>query len=456
MKILTSGVLGLILFICSGCAKNEYAEVHARPSADWVKAAFIYEIQLHPAEHEGAWKAIENSIHELKEIGVTVISLSSIHPVGELNRKERMGSTYAVKDFYAVNPEYGTINEFRSLVNIVHKQGMKVIINLVAGGTSWDNPILMDHPDWFRHDEEGAIISPNADLYDVAQLDYRQHEPRKFMIALMKYWVGNVGVDGFHCSLSELVPLDFWNTARTELDKIKPILMISDFSLPSNHITAFDLTYSLNIDHLLSTFFSDTVSVSVLHDSLQAELNRFPKGSLHIRLCTSSETERNTPGKEKLSSREEKAKMILSWTIPGIPFMRDTRKPENALHGDHDNSVNSFWTGGEEFKTLQKQLNMLRQTHPALRNGYFEFICNSQSTKALSFLRSYGNDSLMFVMNFKKEKMNIDLKMPSCCSPVWIDHGANKKYQVQDSSMNVSLPPLSYLVLAPDNGRSIL
>ena len=173
----------VIVFVCSsisyfGCTKKKYNDLNARLSADWVKSAIIYEVDLRSFSNGGTFKALEAQIPELKKLGITVVSLMPIHPIGELNRRGKLGSPDAVKDFYAVNSEFGTLEDFKSLVNSTHQQGLKIIINLVANQAAWDSQLLMEHPDWFVHNEEGAIVAPNSEWSDVAQIDYNQHELR--------------------------------------------------------------------------------------------------------------------------------------------------------------------------------------------------------------------------------------------------------------------------------------
>ena len=129
--------------------KVDYASLHARESAEWVKDAVIYEVYLRSFSKEGTFKALEKRIPELKKLGVTVVWLMPIHPVGKINRKGTLGSPYSVRDYYAVNPEFGTLDDFQSLVNTIHQQGLKVIIDLVTDHTAWDNPMLKTHPEWY-------------------------------------------------------------------------------------------------------------------------------------------------------------------------------------------------------------------------------------------------------------------------------------------------------------------
>ena len=275
-------IVFILLSICAGVlwAQLEqkplvkYASVYARKSADWVKNAVIYEVYLRSFSKEGTLKALESRIPELKKLGVTVVWLMPIHPVGKLLRKGTLGSPYSVQDYYGINPEFGTLDDFNSLVNTVHQEGLKIIIDLVANHTAWDNPMLKEHPEWYTHDASGKIISPNPDWTDVADLNYDSPELRMYMITMMKYWVHDIGIDGFRCDVAELVPTDFWNNARKELDAIKPVMMLSEGTIPEHHIRAFDLTYSWNMYAVLENVIKGSIAATVFDELLTSESNQ--------------------------------------------------------------------------------------------------------------------------------------------------------------------------------------
>ncbi len=450
-------VFGLMCcpFLYLGCVKKNYSELDARVSADWVKDAVIYEVYLRSFSKEGTFKAFEARIPELQKLGVTIVSLMPIHPIGELNRKGSLGSPYAVKDFYAVNPEYGTVNDFQSLVNALHRQGLRIVIDLVAYYAAWDSQLLMEHPSWFQHDEERAIVSPQIDLFDVAQLDYHQHEPRKYMIAVMKYWVKEFNVDGFQCTMAESIPIDFWNAARKEVEKIKPVIMISENSRPEYHIKAFDLTFSWNISHILSSIVNNTSSVSALDDSLKFESFQFPKGSLRVRFDEQKEKIESAQTFENFSPQEAKARAVLKFMIPGVPFICNGEEVDDNKRLNLFDKFEIDWSKGKDFRELYERLGTLHRDHPALRHGSYSSIPNSESKTVYSFLRSFGRDSLIMIMNFGKEKKVINLKLPIGSSMMWKDQFSSIHFQAKDLSLNFALLPLGYVVLAPETERNI-
>ena len=212
---------------------------------EWTKNATIYEVNIRQFTPEGTFAAFQAHLPRLKEMGVDILWLMPIHPIGELNRKGSLGSYYAVRDYKGVNPEFGTIDDFRMLVKEAHKQGFKLIIDWVANHSSPDNNWVSEgHKDWYTLDSLGNLQPTiGTDWWDVADLNYDNNEMRNAMIDAMKYWVQETDIDGFRCDVAASVPMDFWNECRNQLDKLKPVFMLAEAEGPELH-SAFDMTYA--------------------------------------------------------------------------------------------------------------------------------------------------------------------------------------------------------------------
>ncbi len=302
--------------------KSDYFGTPALKSADWVKDAVIYSVYLRSFSREGTFAALEKRLPELQELGATVLWLLPIHPVGEKYRKGSLGSPYSVQDYYAVNPEFGTMNDFRHLVAAVHKIGMKIIIDMVANHTSWDSKLVKEHPDWIVKDASGKIIPANPDWTDVVKLDYSRPALRKYMIDMMCWWVRDVGIDGFRCDVAELVPTSFWNEARWRLNKIKPVMMLSEGSMPEHHVSAFDITYSWNIYDQLLPILSGKRPATTLDQLLRNEYLTFPTGSLRLRFVTNHDKNAwDSPAVLKFGPAGLKVATVLVNTLPGVPLI---------------------------------------------------------------------------------------------------------------------------------------
>jgi glycosidase len=398
--------------------KTKYSEMPARPSEDWVRDAVIYEVYLRSYSMEGRFKGLERRLPELKELGVTVIWLMPIHPVGELNRKGSLGSPYSVQDYYAVNPEFGTLEDFKSLVSATHAQGMKIIIDLVVNHTAWDSKLVMLHPDWFTTNAEGAIVSPNENWTDVADLNYGHHELRKYMIEMMKYWVRDIGIDGYRCDVAELVPTDFWERARKELDAIKPIMMLSEGTLPEHQVEAFDLTYSWTLYDVFAKVMYGSTPVKVFDDILSTESYQFPKGALRLRFNTNHDKNAwDAPAVMKYSPLGAKSTALLTFTYPGVPLIYNGEEAGNDKRLSLFEKVEIDWRKNYDFRAFYQSLTRLRSEHIALRRGEYVPVKNSEGGKVYSFLRRLGDDEVLVVINFSHDKRSFDVELPQMTSP---------------------------------------
>lgn len=212
---------------------------------EWSKNSTIYEVNVRQYTPEGTFKAFETHLPRLKKMGIDIIWLMPIHPIGEKNRKGSLGSEYSVKDYYAINPEYGTMDDFKDLVRKIHSMGMYVIVDWVGNHSAWDNKLAQEHPEWYTKTVDGKFQpTPWYDWSDVIDFDYDQPAMRKYMTESMKYWVAEADIDGYRCDVGGFIPVDFWENVRAELDEIKPVFMLAEWESRDLHRKAFDMTYS--------------------------------------------------------------------------------------------------------------------------------------------------------------------------------------------------------------------
>ena len=179
----------------------------------------IYSIFVRNYSEEGTFKAVEKDLDRIKDLGVDIIWFMPIHPIGVKKRKGTLGSPYANMDYRSINPEYGTIDDFKSLVNEIHKKNMKCIIDVVYNHTSPDSVLASEHPEWFYHKEDGSFGNKVGDWSDIIDLDYCNLELWNYQIESLKMWAQFV--DGFRCDVAPVIPIEFWNKAREEISKIK-------------------------------------------------------------------------------------------------------------------------------------------------------------------------------------------------------------------------------------------
>jgi cyclomaltodextrinase len=393
--------------------RSPYSGKRALHSAAWVCDGLIYSVYLRSFSPKGNFLGLEQRLPELKRLGVTIIWLLPIHPVGLKKRKGKLGSPYAVRDYYGINPEFGTLTDFRRLVKAVHRQRMKLIIDLVANHTSWDSKLITDHPDWFMKDARGQIVSPNVDWTDVADLDYSRPELRRYMIKMMKWWVKDVGIDGFRCDVAELVPTDFWNEARRKLNKIKPVMMLSEGSAPEHHLKAFDVTYSWNIYDAIEPLVKGKRPVALIDQILKREHQHFPTGSLRMRFTTNHDKNPwDAPAVLKFGMNGLKLATVLVNTLPGVPMIYTGEEVANDRRLSLFEKVDVDWSRPRTFELLWRTLSRIRKEHKALSRGEMIRVQTSRDEHVYAFFRLAGNDRILVVLNFSAETTDVNVGLP--------------------------------------------
>ena len=287
---------------------------------DWSYNLSIYEVNTRQYTPEGTFEAFDTHIKELKDMGVGIVWFMPINPIGEKNRKGTLGSYYSVKDYKGVNPEFGTLQDFKETVNQIHSMGMYVIIDWVANHTAWDNVWVKEHPDFYTKDSLGNFVPPVPDWHDVIDLNYDNKELWQYMIDAMKYWVEECDIDGFRCDVAGMVPLDFWKTAHAELDKIKNVFMLAEAEGPELH-EAFDMTYSWELLHLMNNVAQGKKDVQSIRDYFQKEKNQYPPDAYRMRFTTNHDE--NTWNGTEFERMGEAAETfdVFTCVIPGMPLL---------------------------------------------------------------------------------------------------------------------------------------
>jgi len=388
-----------------------YSSRHARESLDWVRNGVIYEIYTRAFSPTGNFTGIEERLPELKKLGVTILWIMPIHPVGVLHRKGTLGSPYSVRDYYGINPEFGTLADFKRLVARAHELGFHLLIDLVANHTSWDSKLITDHPEWFTKDSAGKIVPPIADWTDVASLDYSHPGLRRYMIEMMKYWVRDVGIDGYRCDVAERVPVDFWEAARTALDSIKPVMMLAEGARPDHHLKAFDLSYSWDLYSLLGPLINGRRKPADMDTLLKREAVAFPAGALRMRFSSNhDENAWDAPDVVKLGNDGAKLAAAFVNTLPGVPLLYNGQEAANAKRLRLFEKDTIDWSRGSDFRTLYTTLFQLRLRHPALTGSMIR-IRTTDDDRVFAYARVSGDDRILVALNFSKEPFNGALKI---------------------------------------------
>lgn len=432
--------------------RGPYFGTAARPSADWVHDAVIYSAYIRSASVDGTFAGLQARLGELRDMGVTVLWLLPIHPVGVKNRKGSLGSPYAVRDYYGINPEFGTMEEFRSLLAAAHAHGMSLIIDLVANHTSWDSELIIRHPEWFSRDAKGRIVPPNEDWTDVADLDYSRPELREYMIEMMCWWVGTIGIDGFRCDVAELVPTEFWNEARRRLDAIRPIMMLSEGSIPEHHAKAFDLTYSWNVYDALAPVLGGKRPTALFDQILRNETLLFPTGSLRMRFTTNHDKNAwDAPAIEKFGAEGLRLGNVFAFTLPGVPMIYTGEEISNDRRLSLFEKVDVDWSRPADMAGFFRRLAELRMRHPALRRGEMTRIQVNGNDHVYAFIRHDRNDRVFVLLNFSSASATVKISIPASFSPVGRLHDifSDAVVDVPFADWEFTLKPYEHRVMVP-------
>jgi cyclomaltodextrinase len=371
-------------------------------SPEWLRKAVFYEIFPRNFSRAGDFNAITDRLDELKDLGVDVLWLMPIHPIGQKMKKGSIGSPYAVRDYYAINPDYGSTNDFKRLITGAHQRGMKVIMDVEAGHTAWDS-VLMDRPQFYMKDEAGKIIPPNPGWTDVAGLDYKNPDLRRYMIEMLKYWVREFGVDGFRCDVSFTVPIDFWETARAELEAARPeVIMLADANAtPDLLAKAFNMDYSGALHSALNRTMSGVASATFLNQSWQRTRNQFPPGALHLRYSDNHETVRAVA---RFGAHGALAAQVLVLTLDGVPMFYNGMEVGDATESADPalfEKMPVYWSPGGRppLREIYRYLIKLRKAHPAFSNDDVLWLQNTAADEVVTFQRADDKNEFVVCIN---------------------------------------------------------
>ena len=387
-----------------------------RQSPDWLKSSIVYEIYPRNFSQAGDFNAITAKLDELNDLGMNILWLMPIHPIGEKMKKGSLGSPFAVRDFYAINPEYGTTNDFRRLVAEAHKRGMKVVMDIVAGQTAWDN-VLMTNSDFYLKDKNGAIIPPDPAWTDVAGLNYANPDVRRYMMDVMKYWLTEFGVDGFRCDVTPTVPVDFWEAAHAELEKSNPqvIIMADAGAKPAMLYKAFDLDSSWNFESSLDMVMSSLKPAYFLKDSWEHTFEQFPKGALHLRFTDSHEQSRAVA---RYGADGALAAQVLMLTLDGVPMFYNGMEVGDATES-YDPALFEkmpvFWqpAGRPPLRDIYRDLIKLRRQNPAFYEGEVNWLQNTAPGDVISFMRRDAKDEFLVLINLSNQRTTGTVELPN-------------------------------------------
>ena len=301
---------------------------------DWAQRANIYEVNLRQYTPEGTLAAFEAHLPRLRDMGVDILWLMPIQPIGVKNRKGTLGSNYSVSDYLSVNPEFGTLDDFKRLVRKTHDLGMYVILDWVANHTAWDHRWVSEHPQWYKKNASGEIHSYEYDngheieyWTDVVGLDYRQPAVWQAMTDALTFWVRECDIDGYRCDVAGLVPTPFWNQARAALDAVKPVFMLAEWAEPELHEQAFDMTYGWYLYDAMSNIARGQADARAIAQCVQKQ-QAYPKDAHRMLFTTNHDLNAWRTSDAELFDDRLKPFAVLAATLPGMPLVYGGQESE--------------------------------------------------------------------------------------------------------------------------------
>ncbi len=404
-----------VLIIASCAPDSEKQPEYPTPpqTPEWAVNATIYEVNLRQFSEEGTFNAFVEHLPRLRDMGVDILWFMPIHPIGEKERKGTLGSYYSVYDYLGVNPEFGTKEDFRQMVEQIHDHGMYVILDWVANHTSWDAVWTRTHPELYETDDDGNfIIPPGTDWTDVIQLDFDNPETHRMMHEALEYWVEEFDIDGYRCDVADLVPTAFWNEARRRLDNIKPVFMLAEAETPEHHTHAFDMSYAWETHHKMNELAAGGITISDFEQHLEENRHRFPDYAYRMQF-TSNHDENSWNGTvfERLGDGVE-AFAVLAATIPGMPLVYNGQEAAMDKRLEFFEKDPIEW-GDYPLQDFYTRLLQLNQQNRALFNGVhggdLVRIRTTADDQIFAFFREVEHDKAVVLLNLSAREVSFDI-----------------------------------------------
>lgn len=436
MKKIALILVGLFAFVACEIEVKKEANKIASISDEVLETAVIYEANIRQYSKDGTFEAFTKDIPQLKELGVKIIWLMPVFPISQTKRKatggdfasklidpkereKALGSYYAVSDFKKINPEFGTIEDFRTLVKVAHENGMYVILDWVPNHTGWDHTWIKTNPEFYTKNAKGEITDPlNNDgtpvgWADVADLNYDSEGLRAEMVKDMQYWITKEEVDGFRCDVAGSVPTDFWQGAIPKLRAKKDIFMLAEAWEPELLKEGlFDMAYGWDRHHALNDIAKGEIGAKKWDENYQKDIARYEADDILMNFVTNhDENSWNGTINERMGAAAE-ALTALSYVVPGMPLIYSGQEYglSHRLKFFEKDSIPH--TKGETWNLL-RALGELKNKSHALNGGKnpAEYIRLKTENEVLALVRKKGNDAVVYIANLSKQSISTSIKI---------------------------------------------
>ncbi len=424
-------------------------------SPEWAENATIYEVNIRHFSPEGNLAGVEKQLPRLKELGVDILWLMPIYPIGQEKRKGTLGSPYAVADFKAVNPAYGTLNDLRKLTKLAHDLGMRVILDFVPNHTAWDHPWVKQHPDWYTRNSKGELISPLNEQgkptgwLDVVDLNFNQPDMRNALVEALTYWVREADVDGYRMDVAGLVPLDFWQELRPALDKLKPVFLLAEAEAgPEQYNAGFNVNYGWAMHALLKNIAKGTAPATGIDSLLTLRAKAYPTWAYPM-LFTQNHDENAWNGTLTESfGPGANAFVVLTSTLPGMPLVHNGAESGLRKRLAFFEKDPIAW-GTYPETNFYKSLLTLKHRNRALWNGEaggtLVRIPTGHDEQVYAFSRQRDEDRVVVITNLTGQLQSVRLSGEGYAG-TYTDIFEHKPMELK-TGMTLILKPWEYHVL---------
>ena len=419
---------------------------------EWSRDAVLYQINTRQFTPEGTFAAAQEELPRLKELGVDILWLMPIHPIGEENRKGTLGSPYSVKDYYDVNPEFGTKAEFKAFVDAAHAQGFHVILDLVANHTAWDHPLAKQHPDWYEKTWDGDFRpTPWWDWSDIIDLDWSKPGVREHIGEAMEMWVRDYGVDGFRADVAGYVPVDFWDKMRQRLTAIRPVFMLGEVQQTAFHRAAFDATYAWDWHNTTKRVAKGEGDATSFYGYYAENESLWPREAMRMTYIENHDSNAWEGTLEENYGPALEEMTALSFTGEGLPLVHNGMEACNAKRLEFFEKDPIDWSQGEDcaYGALLKDLIAFREANPALANGQWgarmHKVENSAPQQLFAWVREQGDNKVLGLFNMSGRPVTATFA-DGLPLGTYREFGGGSMTITADTT--VTLPPWGYRLLA--------
>lgn len=448
MKLIKSSLLIFLFLFVVSCAKKENVlqeEPVPNPVIEFQiphnDDIIMYEVNIRAFSSGGNIQGVIQGLDHIKSLGVNVIWLMPVHPIGEINS---VNSPYSVKNFMEVNPEFGTISDLKTLVDQAHNKGMAVILDWVANHTAWDNPWI-NNKDWYTQDGNGNIISPlGTNWEDVADLNYDNQEMRLNMIDAMSFWVEAVNIDGFRCDAADMIPFNFWKQAIESLNDFteKDLVLLAEGARTDHFTAGFDLNFSWNFYSKTKDVFNGVASPVILYTIQQQNYNNMPDGKHNLRFTTNHDESAwdATPMVLFNGKNGALAASVITIFLGGVPLIYDGQEVGITENIPFFTSSPIDWALNPDMLEKYKKILNFYASSDVVKKGE---LVSYDHVSVVVFTLMLEQNSVLVLVNTRNE--GVSYTTPEQISNnTWINALSGVSLTIENQ---INLNPYEYLIL---------